>query len=246
MKFNQLFKNRTVTKNYEGSKAFTMTKEMELYSAVVTTSLEKTTYENVTDRYKRIRKLVRACEPKFVAQLAVYARTEMNLRSIPIILAVELGKIHKGDDLVSKTIYYVIQRADEITEVLAYYQYANKRDSEKKLNRLSKQVQKGVAKAFLKFDEYQFAKYNRKTEVTLKDALFLTHPKADSEDQQAVFNKLVNDNLAVPYTWEVELSAVGQTSFANADEKAKAVTAKWEELIDSRKIGYLADRKSDV
>ncbi|EDP98294.1 TROVE domain-containing protein [Kordia algicida OT-1] len=241
MKFNVFTKKRTqVITNHQGEKAYKMTPEMELYSAVVTTSLEKTTYENTSDRVKRIQKLVRNCDPVFVAKLAVYARTKMNLRSIPVVLAVELGKIHKGDNLVSKTIYNIVQRADEITEVLAYYQTANKRNGVKKLNRLSKQVQKGIAKAFTKFDEYQFAKYNRKGDVTLKDALFLTHPKATSEDQQYIFNKIVNNNLETPYTWEVELSKVGQQYFASAEAKREAVKATWETLIYSKKVGYMA------
>lgn len=240
MKFNVFTKSKKVIKNHAGAKAYTMTPEMELYSAVVTTSLEKTTYEDVSDRFKRIKKLIRKCDPIFVAKLAVYARTKMNLRSIPVVLAVELGKIHKGDNLVSKTIYNIIQRADEITEVLAYYQFTNKRTETKKLNRLSKQVQKGISAAFTKFDEYQFAKYNRNAEVTLKDALFLTHPKATDENQQTLFNKIVNDTLTTPYTWEVELSKVGQTKFTTEAAKKEAVKATWEALINSNKIGYMA------
>lgn len=240
MKFNVFTKSKQVIKNHTNAKAYKMAPEMELYSAVVTTSLEKTTYENETSRFNRIRKLVRKCDPVFVAKLAVYARTKMNLRSIPIVLAVELGKIHKGDNLVSKTIYNIIQRADEITEVLAYYQIANKREGTKKLNRLSKQVQKGIAASFAKFDEYQFAKYNRKSEVTLKDALFLTHPKATTENEQLLFNKIVQDDLAIPYTWEVELSKVGQQKFASEAERNAAVTSTWETLIDSNKLGYMA------
>ena len=186
---------------------------MELYGAVVTTSLENATYERNKDRLIRIQKLIAKCDATFVAQLAIYARTQMYLRSIPLVLVIELAKTHKGDSLVSNTLYKIILRADEITEALAYYQMTNERTGSKKLNGLSKQVQKGIAKAFTRFDEYQFAKYNRKTEVTLKDALFLTHPKANDEISQSLFNKIVNDSLEVPYTWETELSAIGQKDY---------------------------------
>lgn len=241
MKFNvfKKQKNRSIT-NYAGAKAYTLSPELELYSVVVTTSLEKMTYETDNKRYKRIKSLIRKCNANFVAKLAIYTRTQMNLRSIPIVLVVELAKIHKGDNLVSETLYRIIQRADEITEVLAYYQATNKREDTKKLHRLSKQIQKGVAMAFNKFDEYQLAKYNRKTEVTLKDALFLTHPKAKDEHQQLLFNKLVEDNLDIPFTWEVGLSQLGQQAFKNDKEKTLAFKVKWEELIDSNKLGYMA------
>jgi hypothetical protein len=110
----------------------------------------------------------------------------------------------------------------------------------KKLNRLSKQLQKGLAEAFNSFDEYQFAKYNRDTDVKLKDALFLVHPKAKDEAQQVLFDKIVKDELAVPYTWETELSVLGQQKFETPKARETAFRAKWEELIFSNKMGYMA------
>ncbi|GAB0157870.1 TROVE domain-containing protein [Chryseobacterium sp. Alg-005] len=240
MKFNFLRKEKNVVKNYEAAKAFTMTPAEELYSAVVTTGLSNTTYEKGNDRLQRIQSLIKKNDPEFVAKLAVYARNDMYLRSIPLVLATELAKQTSGTDLVSRTVDGVVKRADEITELLAYYQLANERTETKKLNKLSKQIQKGLVKSFNKFDEYQFAKYNRKAEVTLKDALFLVHPKAKDEDQQAIFNKIVNDTLETPYTWEVELSVLGQTKFADEAERKSAFKNKWEELIFSNKLGYMA------
>ncbi|MCJ8153689.1 TROVE domain-containing protein [Chryseobacterium sp. SSA4.19] len=240
MKFNFLKKENKVVTNYEGAKAYTMTAAEELYSAVVTTGLSNTSYEKGNDRLARIQSLIQKNDPEFVAKLAVYARNDMYLRSIPLVLTTELAKQTSGTDLVSKTVDGVIQRADEITELLAYYQLANERTGIKKLNRLSKQIQKGLVKSFNKFDEYQFAKYNRKAEVTLKDALFLVHPKAKDENQQAIFNKIVNGSLETPYTWEVELSVLGQTKFTDETERKSAFRNKWEELIFSNKLGYMA------
>jgi hypothetical protein len=240
MKFNFLRKEKKVVMNNEGAKAYTMTPAEELYTAVVTTGLSNTTYEKGNERLNRIQSLITKNDPEFVAKLAVYARKEMYLRSIPLVLTTELARQTSGTDLVSRTVDGVIQRADEITELLAYYQLANERTEVKKLNRLSKQIQKGLVKSFNKFDEYQFAKYNRKAEVTLKDALFLVHPKAKDENQQVIFNKIVSDSLQTPYTWEVELSVLGQTRFASEAEKKSAFKNKWEELIFSNKLGYVA------
>lgn len=240
MKFNFLKKEKNTVFNYEGAKALTMTPAEELYSAVVTTGLSNTSYEKGNDRLERIQSLIKKNDPEFVAKLAVYARKDMYLRSIPLVLTAELAKQASGTDLVSRTVDGVVQRADEITELLAYYQTANERTEIKKLNKLSKQIQKGLAKSFNRFDEYQFAKYNRKAEVTFKDALFLVHPKAKDDNQQAIFNKIVGDALETPYTWEVELSVLGQTKFADEAEKKLAFKTKWEELIFSNKLGYMA------
>jgi hypothetical protein len=240
MRFNFRIKDKTAAVNHEGAKAYNLTPEMELYAAVATTLLNDTYYEKADDRLTRIKSLITKVNAPFVAKLAVYARQQMNLRTAPVVLATELAKIHKGNDLVKKTVERVIKRPDEITELLAYYQITNERTGVKKLNKISKQLQKGLAASFNNFDEYQFAKYNRNTAVKLRDALFLVHPEAKDEAQQLLFNKIVNNDLAVPYTWETELSALGQQKFDSEIVKKKAVKAKWEELISSRKLGYMA------
>jgi|JI10StandDraft_1071094.scaffolds.fasta_scaffold21910_5 60 kDa SS-A/Ro ribonucleoprotein len=240
MKFNIFTKKANNVTNYAGEKAYRLTPEMELYSAVVTAGLNDNFYEKSDVRLARIQELMLKNDPEYIAKLAVYARTEMHMRSIPMVLAVELAKANSGNAIVGKTVSGVVKRADEITELLAYYQMANNRNDVKKLNRLSKQVQKGLSESFNRFDEYQFAKYNRDTEIKLRDALFLVHPKAKNDEQQTIFNKIAVNELAVPYTWETELSALGQMKYENDKAKAEAVKAKWEELIDSNKIGYMA------
>ncbi|MGL4598449.1 MAG: TROVE domain-containing protein [Bacteroidia bacterium] len=241
MLFN--FRNRNKVEqvtNAEGAQAFQYTEKNELYAATVTTMLGDKFYETGGERLERLRNLVAKNDPAFVAKLAIYAREKMYLRSVPLVLTVELAKVHRGTNLVSAMTSRVVQRADEITELLAYYQMANERKGVKKLNKLSKQIQSGLRQSFNKFDEYQFAKYNRDAAVKLRDALFLVHPKAKDETQQDLFNKIANDALAVPYTWETELSALGQQKFESAEARKKAFTSKWEELIDSGKIGYMA------
>lgn len=240
MKFNSSTQGKYKVSNYEGAPAYRLSPRWYLYSAVVTSALNDKFYETADDRLETIRELIRENSPQFVARLAVYAREQMNLRSIPLVLAVELSKVHAGDSLVGRLTSRIIQRADEITELLAYYQQSNSRNGIKKLNRLSKQIQYGLQNAFNKFDEYQFAKYNRAVEVKLRDALFLVHPKAKDGNQQALFNKIVENKLETPYTWETELSILGQTEFSSIEEIAAAFRAKWEELIDSGRLGYMA------
>ena len=237
-----MIKEKETVMNHEGAKAYAMTPEMELYTAVVTCALSDKFYESKDGRMERIASLIRQVEPKFVAKLAVYTRTQMNLRSIPMFLIVELAKIHNGDSLVKRTIEKTVLRADEIMELLMCYQLRNHDcKSIKKLGKLSRQVQEGLKSAFNRFDEYQFAKYNRSNlEVKLKDALFLVHPKASSPEQQAIFDNIVSGELKTPYTWETQLSELGQKHFDTKEEKAEALKALWEELIDSGRLGYMA------
>jgi 60 kDa SS-A/Ro ribonucleoprotein len=240
MRFNFMRNKGEQVTNFAGAKAFVLTPELELYVTVATTSLSDQFYGHAEDRLDRVRGLIAKNDAVFVAKLAVYAREQMYLRSVPLVLAVELAKQHSGNGVVGKLVNRVVRRADEITELLAYYALANDRKGIKKLNKLSKQVQKGLGNAFNKFDEYQFAKYNRDAEVKLRDALFLVHPKAKDKSQQVLFDKIVKDELQTPYTWETELSVLGQEKFGSSALKEAAVRAKWEELIFSNKMGYMA------
>lgn len=76
--------------------------------------------------------------------------------------------------------------------------------------------------------------------MKLRDALFLVHPKDKDAQRQAIFDKIVNRQLEVPYTWEVELSALGQQHFESDEDRKKAFALKWQELIESGKMGYMA------
>jgi hypothetical protein len=84
----------------------------------------------------------------------------------------------------------------------------------------------GIADAFKKFDGYQLAKYNREGEVTLRDAMFMTHPIPRDENQAEVFKHLADQTLAPPDTWEVLISTQGSTK------------ENWEKILP--KMGYMA------
>jgi hypothetical protein len=242
MRFNFNFRKAppAPVRNHEGAPAYVLTPALELYAAVATAALSDQFYEKADTRLVRLRELVAKNEPQFVARLAVYAREKLYLRSVPLVLAVELARIHRGDNLVSRLVARVVQRADEIPELLAFYAQANGRSGPKTLGRLSKQMQHGLALAFNKFDAYQLAKYNRDGAVRLRDALFLVHPKPRDAGQQAVFDQLVAGTLPTPYTWETELSAAGQVAYASPAERAAAVALTWETLVTSGRFGYMA------
>ncbi len=239
MSYNKQLCYNDLTQNHEGAQAWRMSPEWELYATVVTTmGAEDKFYESGSDRVRRIADLVRKVDAEFVAQLAIYVREEMHLRSVSILLLVELANCHHGDSLVSRTVSRTVQRADEITELLMCYQW---RMGKKDLSGLSNQLRKGLAEAFNHFDEYQFAKYDRKDrKVTLRDALLLVHPKPKDATQAELFRKIQKGTLTTPYTWETELSEAGKQQFITASERDKVKCGTWQELIRSGRLGYMA------
>jgi len=224
MRFAKKKKGTHIEINYEGEKAWKLTPKMELYTLVCTASLQKKFYTEANEAIVRLKELILKTPAEFVIKLAIYAREKMYLRSIPLVLAVELCKVCKNSKLVENLVERVIQRADELTEIMAYFQEANERGGVKKLNKLPHSLTRGIGRAFNKFDRYSLEKYNRNQEIKLRDVLFLTHPKAKSEEQQKIFDELTSDSLPVPRTWEVLVS--------EASKLGKGKKEVWEEVVD--------------
>lgn len=179
-------------------------------------------YESGEKIADRIKKLVPKVDPETVAEIAISARHDQKLRHVPLFLAREMARHPDHRKLLGKLLPRIIMRADELAEFMALYW------DKKKKQPIAKQVKKGLARAFLRFDEYQLAKYNRDYDVTLRDVMFLVHPKPQTEEQERLFRALANDSLRPPDTWEVNLSA------------GKSKRKTWERLIRERKMGALA------
>jgi len=210
---------------HEGARAHHISVLAQLRRSVISCLLwESEFYEDGEEIGKRIADLTAQCMPEDVAALAVEAREQMHLRHVPLLLLRELARhplIKDRPQLLSKTMGRVLQRADEPAEFLALYWKDKKQP-------LSKQVKRGLAWSMRRFSEYDLAKYNRDSEITPRDVLFLSHAKPKDEAQAALWKKLAAKELVTPDTWEVQLSA-------GADKKDT-----FERLLRERKLGYFA------
>ena len=113
-----------------------------------------------------------------------------------------------------------------MTELIAYCMKANERDHFKK-SKIPMVIKRGVARAFNKFDEYQYAKYTKPDMyVTPKDVMFLTHPKPQNHEQEVLYDNIIAGTLPVPETWETYISVNGSTK------------ENWSHILGS--MGFLA------
>ncbi|MCA1539707.1 TROVE domain-containing protein [Bradyrhizobium sp. NBAIM32] len=214
----------------EGARAIRFTPEMELKRALMNCLLwEDQFYEDGVAIADRIKALVPKVAPERVAQLAIEAREVMKLRHAPLLVIREMARNERHRTLVVDTLAQVIQRPDEMTELLAiYWADALGPMQQRKRQPVSAQVKKGLARALTKFDAYQLAKWDRDGAVRIRDVLFLVHAKPKDADQAKVWKQLVDGELASPDTWEVSLSA------------GKNKRETFERLIAERKLGGLA------
>jgi hypothetical protein len=235
---------------YEGGKAENRIPALEQLERQTATCMlwENTFYQSGEGIAKEIAETItKAVELDFgmgVANLARKARTDFKLRHVPLFMVRELCRHKKGRPFVADALKDVIRRPDEMGEFLAIYWKGQKNEDKEPL---AASVKKGLAKAFLKFNEYQLSKWNKDCEYKLRDVLFLCHAKPNGEGLEEILidrkydvahkvkrhvgnllEKLMNGKLETPDTWEVALSG-------GSNKKTT-----WERLLTEKKLGYMA------
>jgi len=180
---------------------------------------------------------------RYALNVALFARREMFIRTMPIVMVVELTKILHNRKVTVPRMYEdvaaIIQRADELTDLYAYALTTFGNGEFNSKGKVPNSLKKGVAIAFNKFDAYQFGKYNRADGVKFSDLLRIVHPVPVDMVRAEIFNKIMKETLESPYTWEVELSKNGQ--LPKEEQKTKAQL--WTELINREgpgSLGYMA------
>ncbi|KOA19210.1 hypothetical protein CLHOM_23160 [Clostridium homopropionicum DSM 5847] len=219
-KFNWIRTEKTL--NISGHEAYEMKSKEKLVTQVLTSLFNEDKFygDNSETLVQTVREVIKE-DPRFVANLCIYARKEMHLRSISHVLIGELARFQSGKAYVRRAMNKSIERVDDMTEILSYY-----------INTYGKPIpnsmKKGLSDRLSTFDEYQLAKYNRDGSVKIKDIMCIVHPKAKDEKQNDMYKRLLEGKLETPITWETQLSARGNS---------KEV---WEELIENKNLGYMA------
>lgn len=211
------------TTNKSGHAAYGMPAKQKLITQVLTSFFnEKKFYGDNSAEMKETIKTVINKDPRFVANLAVFARKEFNMRSVSHVLTAHLAHEVAGKPYVREVVKAVSLRGDDVTEIMACY-----------LSMFGKPIpnalKKGIADVMQNFDEYTLAKYKGEGKtVKMRDLLCLCRPTPKTEAQSAMWKRLLNNELKTPYTWETQLSERGNNA------------KTWEELISSGKVGYMA------
>ena len=146
--------NKTVRPfTHEGGRGRRFTPEMELRRTLMNCLLwEDQFYEDGVAIADRIKTLVPQVEPARVAALTIEAREQMKLRHAPLLVVREMARHEKHRLLVADTLARVIQRPDEMTELLAiYWADALGPMQQRKRQPVSAQIKKGLARALTKF-----------------------------------------------------------------------------------------------
>lgn len=211
----------------EGAPAVRISAESQLRRLVLSCLLwEKEFYVDGKSIADQITAAAQKVSPEVLAALAIEARSSYNLRHVPLLLLDVLSKTAAGTgtQLVQVATFETIQRVDDMAELLAVMWRSGKNKGT-----MPKQVKLGLQRAFEKFDEYGFAKYeDQDAAIKLRDVVSLVHPKPENKKRSKLYKRILENKLERPDTWESAL--VG-----GADKKET-----FTRLLLDKKLGYLA------
>ena len=207
------------TQNRCGHAAFRLSKREELMSEVLTSFVnEPKFYGDTTPRMIELARELARVDGMFVAKLALYARTAMNMRSSSHVLCAVVAHEVKGEPYVRKVVTRCVVRGDDVTEMLAAYFALFPGEA------LPNSLRRGLRDALDEMSDYSLAKYRMDGRaVTMADAVKLCHPH-----RREATRALLAGELAKPTSWETELSAFGNTA------------AVWERLLAEDAVPYMA------
>jgi len=255
MRYNQKNVIETVV-NHQGGTAIKYEPKLELIG-ILFNDFGKTYHETLGEREQRFSKLIKEIaktDLEFVAKALIYTRSVIGQRSATHFGSVVLAPLLSGNPIAknfftkrirNKNQGGIVYRLDDMLEIIAAYQSLNPGKP------LPNSMKKGFKQVLEVADVYELAKYQSKTHnVSLVDVVNLVHPKPNKSKQQA-FKDLMSGNLKQFNTVEDKNTNAGKvisekvksgeiTQLQAEVEIVQAKSENFEELIDGKKIGYLA------
>jgi hypothetical protein len=135
--------------------------------------------------YQRILRLVLLVNPHDAANLALRVR-KAGYRQQALMICNALARIHQ---LRGETLAAVCVRGDDITDFMGYYWQSGK-------HAISKQVKVGLARAIENLPLEQLPQYDHhRPDISLRDVMFLVHPRPRNSEQEEYWRKFLNHQL---------------------------------------------------
>lgn len=210
--------------NFMGEKAFEMEAKDNLVSTVMTTFLSDSYYEKEKETVKRICDNIDKVNPLFAAKLAIYARTNGNMRSVTHLIAAYIAKYASGEEWAKRFYRCIVVRPDDMSEILSAYAKLNGMDL-KKINKIPNAIKKGFKAALENLSPYQIDKYKMNNRsVKLVDLVRLFHPKGNYLNKVAYEKLIKGESLEGLYEakiFEKEMTKAGQSSTEMTDEEKR-------------------------
>jgi hypothetical protein len=226
-------------RTYEGGPGYARDPRSELFLLAVSNVVgEKSFYESGLERDERFAALVRqlaVTDFDWLTRLALWLRTEANMRSASLVLAAEAAKArldagHYGGN--RQLVASVLQRADEPGEAIAYWHSRFGR-------RLPQPLKRGVADAIRRlYTERALLKSDSaRRAIRFADAIRLTHPDPGAQGwrsdlfSHAIGERLGVEGLRIPVTLTTLLARERLNGLTPAEIRAYAAAGQLPDML---------------
>ena len=214
--------------NEMGEKAYQLSAKEELVSIVLTTFLGNSYYESEKEVVNNIKNCLSKVDPLFAAKVAIYARTEANMRSSSHLIAGELSKKLSGLPWAKDFYQSICVRPDDMSEILSYYSFINSG-----VIPIPNSIRKGFKAKLESMDPYLIDKYKMSSKtISLIDLVNLLRPKPTQVNQEAYKRLMNGESLEGLYTTKIlekELSKAGVVT----EQSEKTVDEQKQEAIET-------------
>lgn len=180
--------------NYEDALAFVHDAKHTLaHTAACCLVDEQAFYEDTTSKIDELVQLVAREDPAWLIKLAIYIRTELHLRSMPIRIAAIAATIPECREFLLMSASRILIRPDDVLEFASLLK-DNRYGLSDHLPSVAKKI---IAERLNSLDEIRAIKYRRGSGFGLKHLLKLSHPAPSDRRQDVIFSYLLE-----PARWE--------------------------------------------
>lgn len=180
--------NSVTTKNSEGFVAYFVGDKAALAQLAVTGCLQSTYYVKKQDQIKNILDLCGKVPDEYVAKLAIYSRKKGLLKDMPALLLAILSK--RNPNLLNKVFPVV---ADSPAIVKNFVKHIRSGITGRKS--LGNRPKVLVQKYLTNLSPEQLFRTDIGNDPSIKDLINLVHPKATSEEQNAMFGYILGRDV---------------------------------------------------
>ena len=228
--FNKTNQNRNKTTNKEGFPAYSRNDFRQDLIMMVFTSVTTTHqfYQRYEEKLNNIADYMQEHpeDVDFAVKTMIFARNELNLRTIAHILAFFVAPFASGRGYLRKAYREILVRPDDALEIVAIFNQAGVKVPNSLRRAIRDRLERG-------WDAYQLRKYfGSRNAVKVSDLIKLAHPRAtELKGREDIFHQALNGTLPAIDTAQTTNSAV-------TDEKERS--EQYINMIYAGKLGYMA------
>lgn len=225
--FNKTTPSVKTTVNNAGGLAYCKDAKNSLAQFACTGTFNGTFYCDASTILSQLKDIVKKCDDRFIAQVAVYSRNSSFMKDMPAYLVAVLAA--RGSDYFSSTFQKVIDNGKMLRN---FVQIGRSGEAGKVINMSASRVRKAINKWFESRSSEVIFRNSIGNNPSMKDILRMARPKPENDEKSALYaylrdSKLINNVF-------VTLNKNGGIMYANAWDNLPEIVKQYENFKKNR------------